>query len=75
MITVRVTEEEYNRFRELCFSRGIRSFSEMTRAAINTFLQEPHKANQTLESRVAELEGRIHLLVLEIRKLARTHPA
>jgi hypothetical protein len=70
MISFRLTAEEYNRFRELCFAHGIRSVSEMARAAINMLLQDPAQApQQSLESRVAELEGRLHMLSLEMKKL------
>lgn len=69
MISFRLTAEEYDKFRELCFARGIRSFSEMARAAINLLLQQPACAPQeALESRVAELEGRLHVLALELKK-------
>lgn len=72
MISFRLTAEEYNRFRELCFAHGIRSVSEMARAAINLLLQQPSRAPQeSLESRISELEGRFHMLYLELKKL---HP-
>lgn len=71
MISFRLTAEEYERFRELCFTQGIRSVSEMARAAINMLLQHPARIPQeTLESRVAELEGRLHMLSLEMKKLS-----
>lgn len=70
MISFRLSSDEYERFRELCFMNGIRSVSEMARAAINLLLQQPGRAPQeALESRVAELEGRVHILALEVRKL------
>ena len=71
MISFRLSAEEYDRFRELCFAHGIRSVSEMARAAINMLLQQPARApEEALEARVAELEGRLHMLALEIRKLS-----
>ena len=70
MISFRLTAEEYDRFRELCFHHGIRSVSEMARAAINLLLEQPARAAQgSLETRVSELEGRLHLLSLEIKRL------
>ena len=70
MISFRLTAEEYDRFRELCSTSGIRSVSELARAAINSLLNEPTSASQeTLEYRVAELENRVNLLRLEFRKL------
>jgi hypothetical protein len=70
MISFRLTAEEYDRFRDLCYSNGIRSVSEMARTAINMMLAQPSRAPQeALESRVSELESRLHLLSLEIKKL------
>jgi hypothetical protein len=70
MISFRLTAEEYDRFRELCFTHGIRSVSEMARTAINMLLQHPSRApHESLESRVTELEGRLHMLSLELRRL------
>lgn len=70
MISFRLTAEEYDRFRELCFAHGIRSVSEMARAAINMLLQQPARVPQeSLETRVAELEGRLHMLSLELKRL------
>lgn len=71
MISFRLTSEEYDRFRELCYKNGIRSVSEMARAAINIMLAQPGRAPQeALETRVAELESRLHLLSSEVKKLS-----
>jgi hypothetical protein len=77
MISFRLTAEEYDRFRELCYSNGIGSVSEMARAAINLMLSQPARApREALETRVSELESRLHLLSLEIKKLSQqTSPA
>jgi Arc/MetJ-type ribon-helix-helix transcriptional regulator len=75
MISFRLTSEEYERFRELCFTNGIRSVSEMARAAINLLLQQPSRAPQeALEGRVSELEGRLHMLALEMKQFHSAHP-
>ena len=67
MISFRLTSEEYERFRELCLTNGIRSVSEMARAAINLLLQQPeHVPQVAIEGRVAALEGRFHVLALEM---------
>lgn len=71
MVTFRISEQEYERFRELCVVRGIRSVSEMARLAINMLSQQPAlPARDALELRVSELEGRLHMLALEVKKLA-----
>jgi len=73
MISFRLSAEEYERFRDLCFAQGANTVSEMARAAINLLLQEPSRASrQTLESRVAQLEGQISSLCLEIKRLSAT---
>lgn len=70
MISFRLTAEEYDKFRELCFTQGVRSVSEMARAAMHLLVQQPARLPQeALESRVAELEGRLHMLALEMKKL------
>lgn len=70
MISFRLTEGEYERFREICFTHGVRSVSELARTAINMLFEQPDQiAKETLEARVAELEGRLHLLSLEFRRL------
>jgi hypothetical protein len=70
MVSFRLTVEEYDRFRELCSTCGTRSVSELARAAINSLLKEPAQIpREALESRVAELEGRVNLLRAEFRKL------
>ena len=76
MISFRLTTEEYERFRELCFTHGIRSVSEMARAAINLLLQQPARVPQeALESRVADIEGRLHMLALELKRLNPVSPS
>jgi len=73
MISFRLSAEEYDKFRELCFTRGIRSVSEMARAAIGMLLHQPARASQeSLESRVSELEGRLHILAMEIKKISQS---
>jgi hypothetical protein len=71
MISFRLTMGEYKRFRELCFTHGVRSVSELARAAIHMLLQQSAQVpQQSLESRVAAMEGRLHMLSLEIRLLS-----
>lgn len=73
MITFRLSGEEYDKFRDLCFTQGIRSVSETARAAVSLLLQQPSQVTQvSLESRISELEGRVHLLALELKRLNQT---
>ena len=75
MISFRLSAEEYDQFRELCFTQGIRSVSELARAAVNKLIQDPdpvHVRKEALESRVGNLEGQVQILTLELRRLK--HP-
>jgi hypothetical protein len=71
MISFRLSPEEYEKFRELCFSSGIRSLSEMARVAINNFLthQTPKSATQnSLDARISDLENRLQILSNELKR-------
>jgi hypothetical protein len=71
MISFRLTAEEYDRFRELCCTSGTRSVSELARAAINSLLKHPGSVPaDALEYRILELEGRVHMLGLELKRLS-----
>lgn len=41
MVSFRLTEEEYHRFRHLCIARGLRNVSEMVRRAVTQTMAEP----------------------------------
>ena len=74
MISFRLTQEEFDRCRDLCFRNGLRSVSEMARVAINLLLDQPSRAAAgTIECRLAEVEGKLQILALEIKKLS--HPS
>jgi hypothetical protein len=71
MISFRLSEEEFDRFRAICFNYGVRSVSELARTAINKLLEEPGRApEESLANRVAELEGRIRILSLELKRMS-----
>ena len=72
-VSFRVTEEEYEQFRELCSSQGIAGVSNMVRAAVNLLVQQQKSTPQIgLESRLNALESRMHILALDLKKLSRT---
>lgn len=71
MISFRLTEEEHERFRQLCFTHGIRSVSELARVAMNSYFAEPARVpNDAFESRITEIENRLQSLALEMQKLS-----
>ncbi len=73
MVSFRLTADEYNRFRELCSTTGSRGVSELARVAIDALLRQPTRTPpESIEARVAELEGRVNMLHLEFGKLRRS---
>ncbi len=63
MISFRLSDEEYNEIRHLCFTRGIASVSEMARAALAWMLQQSQtNSYDCLEARVAQIEERLNAL-------------
>ena len=69
MVSFRLTKEEYDRVHDVCFQNGLGSVSEMARAGLHLLLEQPDRAfSESLESRVAELEGRLRMLSLEMKK-------
>ena len=70
MISFRLTTDEYNEIRKLCFAHGVRSVSEMARTAIHLLLREPARVHgENVESRLSDLEGRLQILALELKQL------
>ncbi len=69
MVSFRLTEEEYDRFRRLCMSRGMRNVSELVRAAVTQMMNESlsaardaaqdQTAGSDVNSRLATLESHL----------------
>lgn len=64
MISFRLTDEEYERFRRLCLSRGLRNVSELVRTAVNQMLEakwedgSPQPQSE-IEARVGRQESQV----------------
>jgi hypothetical protein len=70
MVSFRLSNDEYFRFRQLCSTTGVRSVSELARLAINAFLQDPSRAvPESFDARISDLESRLRLLALEVKDL------
>jgi Arc/MetJ-type ribon-helix-helix transcriptional regulator len=72
MISFRLPNDQYERFRDLCYSQGMRSVSELARAAICRLIAEPDQglvSREVLESRVASLEAQLSQVAQELKKL------
>jgi hypothetical protein len=73
VISIRLTADEYACFRELCIAQGIRTLSEMARSAMQTMLQQSlhPPAEESIEARLTQLESRLRLLALEVKRLGK----
>lgn len=69
MISVRLSAEEYEKFRELCLNAGLRSLSELARVAINHFVNQPARSvsQSSFDVRLAELEAKLHHITRELK--------
>jgi hypothetical protein len=71
IISVRLTADEYISFRDLCYAQGIPTLSELARKAMQIMVQQsPSQSCQdSVETRLSQLEGRLKLLTLEVNRL------
>ena len=73
MISIRISDEEYEGLRSLCLSQGARSVSDLARTAMNQMLHitsDPANTGSSVELRFQELHGRLNLLDRRIEQLA-----
>jgi hypothetical protein len=71
MISFRLTDEEYERFRRLCLARGLRNVSELVRTAVNQMLENSPVPNSEIEFRVGRLESQVADLNLAVEQMER----
>ena len=70
MISFRLSDQEYEQFHQFCAARGTDSVSELVRAAVNKLVCDPtFSVDNLLESRVNKIDGQLHLLSLELKRL------
>jgi hypothetical protein len=71
IISLRLSEEEYESLKSVYPSRGVRSFSEFARDAMQKVagVAPPHGAN--IEDRVEMLHGKVAVLEGEVTRLSR----
>jgi predicted DNA-binding protein len=69
----RLTDEEYDRFRHLCVSRGLRNVSELVRSAVNQLIEEAgpevHSHAPEMLVRVSTLESRLADLATAVAQM------
>jgi hypothetical protein len=75
MISLRLSDEEYESLKTLYAARGVRSLSEFAREAMHRVLgDDPAQSapvGSTLDIRVQVLDGKVALLEGEISRLSR----
>ena len=70
MVSFRLTADEYERFRDLCSTCGSRNVSELARGAIYSLREQSAQVpRDALEFRLTELESKVNMLRMELRKL------
>ena len=73
MVSFRVSLDEYESFRELCLTYGIRSVSELARVGVNLLREKPsHTPRMALEARMGIVEARLRMLTLKIDELSKS---
>jgi hypothetical protein len=80
MVSFRLTEEEYERFRRVCMSTGLRNVSELVRVAVNQLMNDISTVPETspelgtnIHLRVATLEAQLAELASHFQRLKTIH--
>ena len=72
MVSIRLSEDEYRRLKEMTEAQGARSVSDVARSAMQLMLATFESAGgATIEERVQELDGRLTMLGDEVQRLSR----
>jgi hypothetical protein len=72
IVTFRISEEQYERLKNLCLDHGAPSLSDLARAAMSRLLNE-YTANGkdcTLESQLLDLQTRVRFLDTQFARLS-----
>jgi len=74
MVSIRLSDEEFRRLRELCTATGARSLSDLARDAMHRLMAGVGPGNgasdERLTERVAELDQRLNHLQERVSRLA-----
>lgn len=71
MISIRVSESEYDSVKSHYSSLGVRSVSAFAREALQVVLRDPIKSDTDLAAQVRQLDGRLNALQGEVSLLTR----
>lgn len=70
VISIRLSNEEYDQLQTLCASKGVDSISGLARTAMKVFMLQEHKNGKVaIESRVDEMHVRMSVLDREVARL------
>lgn len=70
VVSIRLSDEEYDQLRSLCANQGADSISELARAALKLLVVEHQSRGPAMETRVNEIDVRIDLLNREVARLS-----
>jgi DNA anti-recombination protein RmuC len=70
MVSIRLSDEEFRRLRELCMTTGARSLSDLARDAMHRLIAGDGTGGEGLTERVAELDQRVNHLQEKVTRLA-----
>jgi hypothetical protein len=68
MVTFRVSMKEYHSLEAACMARGVRSISDLARAALQQWIGETPLSNP-LDGELQQVERRIQVLAKELERL------
>ena len=71
MISVRLSDREYQNLKALCAARGSRSLSDLARDAMNGLLENGNGSGSAEVSEVSRLNGRMTELESELKRLSK----
>ena len=74
MVSIRLSDEEFRRLRELCLTTGARSVSDLAREAMRRLTADAPDSTETaggeLTARVEDLDQRVSYLQQQVSRLA-----
>jgi hypothetical protein len=70
MVSFRLSQADYLRFREICEARGVQSLSDLARIAMESFAASEDRPD-SISSDIRDLRSQIRSLTLELDRIAR----